>query len=222
MGNTKIDWCDYTYNYVIGCLNNCSYCYAKKMNTRFKWIKDFNKPEWQEKIFQCKFPKKPSRIFLNSISDIAFWKPEWMVKTIEKVKQYPKHRFLFLTKDFNVYADYEFPENCWLGYTIINQNQMDRFGQSEVLEYNNKIFYSIEPIHSEIIFHGNPDWLIVGAETGNRKGKIYPKLDWIELLYEQCKKYEIPFFMKESLQILWDGSLIQNYPEDLMFNKKEI
>ena len=98
MPKTKIDWCDETYNYVIGCKNNCPYCYAKKMNTRFKWIKNFNEPEWREQMFQRKFPKKPSRIYLNSMSDIAFWKIDWIGKTLDKIMDYPQHRFLFLTK----------------------------------------------------------------------------------------------------------------------------
>jgi len=45
MNRTKIDWpgLGYTWNPVIGCKRNCSYCYAKRMNTRFKWIPDWNK-----------------------------------------------------------------------------------------------------------------------------------------------------------------------------------
>ena len=221
MGNTKIDWCDYTYNFVIGCKNNCPYCYAKKMNNRFKWIKDFNKPEWREHMFQCKFPKKPSRIFLNSMSDIAFWQIDWIEKTLDKIMDYPQHRFLFLTKHSKFYEQYEFSTNCWLGITITNQFQMNLFADNLFhLDYPDryKIFMSIEPILEEIKLYVNPDWLIVGAETGNKKGKVYPELRWIESLYEQCKKQKIPFFMKESLQTLWDGSLIQNCPEDLTFS----
>lgn len=49
MGKTKIDWCDYTINPVIGCTFGCEYCYAKKMNDRFNWVKEFNKPEFRKK-----------------------------------------------------------------------------------------------------------------------------------------------------------------------------
>lgn len=31
MNKTKIDWADYTWNPVTGCLNTCEYCYAGKM-----------------------------------------------------------------------------------------------------------------------------------------------------------------------------------------------
>ena len=35
MNKSKIEWCDYTWNPVTGCLHNCPYCYAKRIVTRF-------------------------------------------------------------------------------------------------------------------------------------------------------------------------------------------
>lgn len=35
MNKTKIDWCDMSWNPVTGCLHGCSYCYARKIATRF-------------------------------------------------------------------------------------------------------------------------------------------------------------------------------------------
>lgn len=35
MQKTKIDWCDYTWNPVTGCLHKCEYCYARKIASRF-------------------------------------------------------------------------------------------------------------------------------------------------------------------------------------------
>ena len=35
MHRTKIDWADYAWNPVTGCLHNCEYCYARKQTVRF-------------------------------------------------------------------------------------------------------------------------------------------------------------------------------------------
>lgn len=35
MNKSKIDWCDYTWNPVTGCLHNCQYCYARRIVERF-------------------------------------------------------------------------------------------------------------------------------------------------------------------------------------------
>jgi len=35
MNTTKIEWCDYTWNPITGCLNNCDYCYARSIANRF-------------------------------------------------------------------------------------------------------------------------------------------------------------------------------------------
>lgn len=35
MNKSKIDWCDYTWNPVTGCLHGCTYCYAKRIAERF-------------------------------------------------------------------------------------------------------------------------------------------------------------------------------------------
>ena len=35
MNKTKIEWCDATWNPVVGCKHGCDYCYAKRIAARF-------------------------------------------------------------------------------------------------------------------------------------------------------------------------------------------
>ena len=42
-------------------------------------------------------------------------------------------------------------------------------------------------------------WIIIGAETGNRKDKIVPKKEWIDNICAVADKQNIPVFMKDSL-----------------------
>jgi len=74
---------------------------------------------------------------------------------------------------------------------------------------------SIEPIHGPInIDAWRPRWIIVGAETGNRKGRVIPDVDWLWQIYEYAKDRDIPLFFKNSLRSLYlKGSYFpQEYP----------
>lgn len=95
-------------------------------------------------------------------------------------------------------------------------------------------FMSIEPIHCDVTelhkdwvdgLSGKPfkeywfkdrarkyEWIIVGAEIGNRKDKIAPERSWIEHLASFCKDAGIPLFMKESLRALMGDDFRQEYP----------
>lgn len=55
-------------------------------------------------------------------------------------------------------------------------------------------------------------WVIVGAESGNRKGKIIPKKEWIDKLASLCDRSGVPIFMKESLRELMGDDFRQEFP----------
>jgi hypothetical protein len=57
-----------------------------------------------------------------------------------------------------------------------------------------------------------PDWVIVGAETGNRKGRVIPEKKWIDDILATCVRANVPIFMKESLRELMGDDFIQMYP----------
>jgi len=242
----KIGWCSKTINYVRGCngINgkHCSYCYARRFNQRtwkeiFKIeldycrknnimtsysdlrenMQDF-KPVFMYSQFAKPLPKKPMRIFLDSMSDVCWWQVEWMEKILNKIKEYPQHKFLFLSKKPRMaYKNYEFPENCFLGATITTNKEM-----IESNGYYN--FLSIEPLLTKIDKFNIPGvkWLILGADSTRGKNKIIPKLEWIENIVNYCSDYNIPLYMKENIKDVWfqDGlneitGLIQQFPEEL-------
>ena len=202
----KIGWCSMTLNPVIGCKNNCSYCYAKRINDRFKFIENWNNPEWKEDSFRKKLPKKPQKIFVGSMSEIYYWKEEWIEMVIEKVKQYPQHTFQFLTKYPEVYGNWVWPKNCWLGITVTQETDMYKTDW-HYLYGDRKYFISFEPLLENINLHFiNPkiiDWVIIGAETGNRKGKVIPEKIWVKDILWWCDSHEIPVYVKDNLVKLY-------------------
>lgn len=55
-------------------------------------------------------------------------------------------------------------------------------------------------------------WVIVGAETGNRKGRVIPEKEWIAEIADECKCCRIPIFMKDSLRELMGVDFRQEFP----------
>ena len=237
----KIGWCTMTFNPVWGCRNNCSYCYARAIAKRFwkqRYIEEFNyyaklhpgwawtgdhlvglkdfKPTWLESKFQKRLPRSPQRIFVGSMSEISYWEDRWLEKVLEKVKLYPQHVFQFLTRYPEVYDRHIFPKNCWLGVTITKEKDFERGTPCLFVTSCHITFVSVEPILEHInprpFSNANINWVILGAETGNRKGRIIPKKEWIENIVNYCKEASIPVYLKDSLKNIYPVE-IKMFPE---------
>lgn len=67
--------------------------------------------------------KKPSRILVVSMGDLfgEFIPDKWINKVLEVVKKCPQHTFLFLTKNPNRYYSFKFPDNTWIGASVVNR-----------------------------------------------------------------------------------------------------
>jgi protein gp37 len=102
-------------------------------------------------------------------------------------------------------------ENMWFGQTITG-NEND----GEYLFYAGyNTFLSIEPLLGEfkaVDMWKHFRWVIIGAETGNRKGKIIPKREWIDNIVKRCRDHNVPVFLKNNLASIWGEPLIQEYP----------
>lgn len=260
MKKSKIDWTDYTWNPVTGCLNDCPYCYAKRIATRFAGdvrlnIADErctgNKEKGQLELEQpftsgqthLAFPfgflptlhhyrlsaledlKNGQNVFVCSMADLfGEWVPdEWIELVFNACEQYPLHNYLFLTKNPDRYlrlaetGRLPSSSNMWYGSTVTMPEQ----GYFCDFRYNT--FLSIEPILQEVHFvrtmEDLPKWVIIGAETGNRTGKVVPEKKWIDNLLSCCKESNIPVFLKNSLKGMYGKQLIQEWPEGLMDKK---
>ncbi|MGN1369006.1 MAG: DUF5131 family protein [Aristaeellaceae bacterium] len=56
------------------------------------------------------------------------------------------------------------------------------------------------------------NWMIIGAESGNRRNRVIPKRSWIDEIVRVCDEHRIPVFMKESLRELMGGGFRQEFP----------
>lgn len=221
MNKTKIEWCDSTLNPVCGCTFGCEFCYARRLNNRFGWVEDFSKPQFFPERLKKLKAKKSRNIFMDSMSDIADWEDEWIIETFKAIEENPQHNYLFLTKRPIVYEDWlQFGQkNIWCGATGTETRTVNQ--AIYYLSWNKgcNTFLSLEPLLNEVHFtkgieHIN--WVIIGAETGNRKNKVIPKVEWIERIVNECDICGIPVFMKDSLiPIIGEKNMRREFPKGL-------
>jgi len=189
--------------------------------------------------------KKPKNIFVCSMADLfGDWVPdEWIERVFDACKKAPQHKYLFLTKNAKRYMKLfsasltkepiidNLPDNFWFGQTATKGNE------SYLWSHRHNNFLSIEPLQDDFGKWSNRmfdtlfvKWVIIGCETGNRKGKIIPKREWIENIVNYCKEKNVPVFMKNNLAVekwrkdkktgemilvepkVWDEPLIQEFP----------
>lgn len=164
--------------------------------------------------------KQPRNIFVCSMADLfGDWVPlEWIQEVFAACRKAPQHRYLFLTKNPKRYKELQLkgklPQQHWYGTSVTRKDDMDFFAPG----YNT--FVSIEPIlesfsdenHAAYRQMVHP-WVILGAETGNRKNKVVPKKEWITELVDYYSKFGYTkFFMKESLRAIMTDDFRQQFP----------
>lgn len=219
MNRTKIEWTDFSWNPVTGCLHGCWYCYAIKLAQRFKKIfpRGFKPTFYPGRLKEPWKRKKPAKIFVCSIADLfAKWTPKkWRDLVISYAWLCPTpHIFQFLTKNPEFIPDEIFPDNFWIGTTVTNENE-DWKNIEEIKKVKaGIIFVSFEPLLGAL--PGNVDlegidWIIIGKLTGSKKVKLDP--DWVEEILTQALQLGIPVFMKNNLKPEYPGKLIQEFPK---------
>ena len=180
---------------------------------------DFSPTLHRYKLDEPQKWKKPRTIFVCSMADLfGEWVPdEWIEQVFKACEAAPQHRYLFLTKNpkryVGLYAKNILPtgKGYWYGTTVTSPEQP--FFYSNVPDDNPHTFVSIEPIMGSFgKIKNRPDWVIVGAETGNRKGKVAPRKEWIDGIADECKRCRTPIFMKESLRGLMGADFRQEFP----------
>ena len=166
--------------------------------------------------------KKGRNIFVCSMADLfGRWVPDsWLDEIFEVCENTEQHNYLFLTKNVERYCKYGVPmlDNMWYGTSITREIEMCLFNQ---LPAFCNTFVSIEPILEDLkpekhnVMFRQVKWVIIGAETGRRKNKVVPKRKWIEDIVNECRKKNVPVFMKSSLADIWGEPLIQEFPKEL-------
>lgn len=59
---------------------------------------------------------------------------------------------------------------------------------------------------------GIPQWVILGAETGNRADKVIPCREWVDNIVAFCEENEIPVFFKDNLRVHFQDLQASAFP----------
>jgi len=210
-GKGKIEYLNYTWSPISGCLHDCEYCYMKRMAARFPQIS--MEPKFHpERLYGPLYLQKPSIIGVVYSGDMwGKWVfSNWIRQVLIVCQRASWHRFLFLTKNPSRYGEFKIPLNCWCGTSITGQNQK----RIDVLMYSTKgrKFVSLEPYVGGIpvTVPVSINWLIVGGLTG--KGARKPPKKDIVTIIDSCHVLEIPLFIKSNAGY---PEKLQQYPEGL-------
>jgi protein gp37 len=215
MADSKIEWTDSTWNPVTGCTKispGCKNCYAERMAKRLKamgqpnYKNGFNLTLHHHMLEKPLEWKKPSLIFVNSMSDLFHQDVplEFILQVFNTMKEANWHQFQLLTKRserlMELSPKITWLDNVWMGVSVENQEYTYRIDHLRKTEAKIK-FLSIEPLIGPVneMNLNNINWVIVGGESGPRSRPI--EKDWVLDIKDQCKKANVPFFFKQ-----WGGT----------------
>lgn len=194
--NTKIEWCDHTFNPWIGCTAvspACDNCYAEALMDhrygRVSWGPGEDRSRTAASTWRN--PRKWNRqaveqgtrpfVFCASLADVFDNEVDklWRRDLFALIEDTPNLVWLLLTKRIgNVRKMTDpargnplLPRNVAIGATMANQAEYDRDAPklADVKNFADVLFTfgSFEPLLGPVILdHNAPDWCIVGGESG--------------------------------------------------------
>jgi protein gp37 len=212
--NSKIEWTQMTWNPVTGCSKvslGCKHCYAERLAKR---LQSMGNPRYKNGFKVTLHPdilvlplkwKKPSIIFVNSMSDLFHENiPLGFIKQVfHTMEQAQHHVFQILTKRSKRLSELAnelpWPHNVWIGVSIEDSRVLYRIHDlQEVPAYVR--FLSCEPLIGPLdnLPLDGIHWVIVGGESGPKARPM--RKEWVISILEQCNKAKVDFFFKQ-----WGG-----------------
>jgi protein gp37 len=207
--NTAIEWTDKTWNPTVGCNKvspGCKHCYAETLTKRFhnNFPNGFDFTLHPERLDEPRRWRKPSRVFVNSMSDLFHERMplDYLQDVFRVMRECPQHVFQILTKRHDLMLELapelDWPENVWMGVSVENQDYAHR------VNYLGQVpaavrFLSCEPLIGPLQLDlEGIHWVIVGGESGLGHRPI--ESAWVQSIRAQCRAAGAAFFFKQ-----WGG-----------------
>lgn len=228
-----IEWTDYTWNPVGGCKHACRWempdgtiaeCYAETVAHRVAqaaYPQGFAHHYWRPEVLTEPLKQtKPSRIFLDSMSDLmGAWVPaEQVEQVLDICRRASWHSFQLLTKNAPRLLEFDFPNNVWVG---VSAPPTHMFSKRLTFEQQKRMvtrqldvlrqvhvpvrWMSIEPLSFDIapLLVDSPlEWAVIGAATNGPK-TYQPEPEWVQNALDVLDAQNTRVFFKGNLE--WDA-----------------
>ncbi|AJX77436.1 phage Gp37/Gp68 family protein [Burkholderia pseudomallei MSHR733] len=206
--NSKIEWCDHTFNAWIGCTKispGCDHCYAERERAstalRVVWgagnprhrtaASTWNNPKrWNARHgeFFAKHDRR-QRVFCASLSDVFdnAVPPAWRMDLFRLIGDTQNLDWLLLTKRIGNAAAMlceigldRLPDNVWLGATIVNQEEAGRDIPKLLAVPARVRFLSMEPLLGPVdLVSSGALWSDMNGNIVNAPSRGLRGIDWV-------------------------------------------
>lgn len=212
-----IEWAQWSWNPVTGCLHDCPYCYARDIAESSRVAKvypnGFAPTIRPASLFvprNMRVPKEAAKdtrfknVFTCSMADLfGRWVPRaWIEAVLRSIAASPEWNFLCLTKFPKRMAEFDIPSNAWMGTTVDLQARVPNAEAAFANVRSGVRWLSIEPMLEPLKFKRLDlfQWIVIGgASPSSQTPEWKPPFNWIADLVAQADAAGVRVYFKTNL-----------------------
>lgn len=212
-----IEWAQFSWNPVTGCLHDCPYCYARDiaLNSRMEKVYPNGfapsfRPASLLAPANTKVPREAQadtrfrNVFTCSMADLfGRWVPaEWINAVLSTARDNAQWNYLFLTKFPKRMSEFTIPDNCWMGTTVDLQVRVKNAEAAFANVGAGVRWLSVEPLLEPLRFSRMDlfQWIVIGgASRSSKTPEWHPPFEWIADLVRQAREAGTKVYFKTNL-----------------------
>lgn len=212
--NEHVDWAWWTWNPLTGCAQGCVFCYAREIANRFypQGFAETFHPGRLNAPANARVPKEAAtnpwarNVFTVSMGDLfrSTVSPAIVHAVLGEIAAHPKWEFLLLTKFAKRLPEFEFPDNAWVGTSIVSQEWV-KPAEAAFSEVEARVkWISAEPLLGPLEFERLDlfDWIVIGSQSKTSSvSALQPERAWVESLKRQAREAGVAIYEKENLAL---------------------
>lgn len=212
--NEHVDWAWWTWNPLTGCAQGCVFCYAREIANRF-YPQGFAETFHPGRLSAPRNEAVPAEaatnpwarhVFTVSMGDLfrASVSDAIVHAVLDEIAAHPEWEFLLLTKFAKRLPAFAFPENAWVGTSVVEQKWV-KPAEEAFAEVDAAVkWISAEPLLGPLEFERLDlfDWIVIGAQSRTSAvGAFQPERSWVDDLKRQARAAGVAIYEKENLAV---------------------